>query len=121
MDLVLAAGAGFALAAPARSAGISDRRTRRPYHRGIDLLSSSAWPFQSLGYLAFRHPTALIVKRRGESSSRAVAPGDGLVVGRCGGEAAVEDADEAVAEGAEGGVVGVAGGPSVVVEGPGSG
>ena len=33
---------------------------------------------------------------------------------------AVQDADEAIAEGAEGCVVGVAGGSAVVVEGPGS-
>jgi hypothetical protein len=51
----------------------------------------------------------------------AVSPGDGLVVEGVVFEAAVEDADEAVPEDAEGGVVGVAGGPVAVVEGPGAG
>ena len=45
-----------------------------------------------------------------------MGPGDGLVVDAVVFEAAVEDADEAVAEGSEGGVVGVAGGPAGVVE-----
>jgi hypothetical protein len=46
----------------------------------------------------------------------AVCPGGGFVVGVVVGEAAVEDADEAVAEGSEGFVVGVALEAAVVVE-----
>jgi hypothetical protein len=58
-------------------------------------------------------PATLDIPRRQMSSGggkfrlRAVGPGDGLVVGGVVGEAAVEDADEAVAEGAEGLVVSV--------------
>ena len=50
-----------------------------------------------------------------------VAPGDVLVVASVVAEAAVEDADEAVAEGAEGLVVQVAGVASLVVELAGAG
>src|SRR5262252_1105148 len=50
-----------------------------------------------------------------------VAPGDVFVVGGMAGQAAVEDAGEAVAEGVQGLVVGVAGGAAVVVAGPGAG
>ena len=50
-----------------------------------------------------------------------VSPGDVLVVDGVVFEAAVEDPDEAVAEGSEGGVVGVTGGPVGVVERAGSG
>src|SRR5215467_10193397 len=51
----------------------------------------------------------------------AVGPGGGLVVGGVAGQAAVEDADQAVAEGAQGLVVGVASGAALVVEGAGAG
>ena len=50
-----------------------------------------------------------------------VAPSDVLVVGAVVVEAAVQDADEAVPESSEGGVVGVAGGPADVVVAAGSG
>jgi hypothetical protein len=50
-----------------------------------------------------------------------VTPSGDLVVGRVALETAVEDADESVAEGPEGGVVGVTGRSSGVVEGPGAG
>ena len=56
-----------------------------------------------------------------EVGAGAVGPGGGFAVGGVVGQAAVQDADEAVAEGAEGGVVGVAGGAAVVVVGPGAG
>ena len=46
-----------------------------------------------------------------------MAPGDGLVIGRVVLEAAVEDPDEAIAEGSESGVMGVSGRPVAVVEG----
>ena len=48
----------------------------------------------------------------------AVGPGGVFVVGGAGAEAAVEVADEPVAERSEGLVVEVAGGSSLVVEGP---
>jgi hypothetical protein len=44
--------------------------------------------------------------RGGEFVFGAVGPGDGFVVGHMVGEAAMQDADEAVAEGSEGLVVG---------------
>src|SRR6476661_8562643 len=50
-----------------------------------------------------------------------VGPGGGLVVGLVVAEAAVEDADEPVREGAEGLVVGGAGGAVSVVAGAGAG
>jgi len=43
----------------------------------------------------------------------AVSPGDGFVVCRVVFEAAVEDADETVAQGTQGGMMGVGGGPPV--------
>lgn len=50
-----------------------------------------------------------------------MALGDLLVVEHAVTKAAVEDADEAVGESASGPVVGVAGGPPLVVERPGAG
>lgn len=50
-----------------------------------------------------------------------MAPGNRLVVGRVALEAAVEDADQSVAEGPEGSVMGVTSRTSVVVEGSGAG
>jgi len=49
-----------------------------------------------------------------------VCPGDGLVVARVGLEAAVEDADEAIAELAERGVVADAAGAELIVVGAGA-
>ena len=53
VDLVLAAGAGFALAAPLALPGyqIAGRAVR--IIEGSTFYRQSAWPFQSLGYLAF--------------------------------------------------------------------
>ena len=45
------------------------------------------------------------IKGSGRCSRGVVAPGGGLVIARVGCEAAVEDADEAVADVAKGGVV----------------
>src|SRR6202035_5869204 len=63
------------------------------------------------------------IPRSSESSGLlgAVSPGDVFVVGAVGCEAAVEDADEAVAEGSEGLVVAVAVGAVLGVEGLGAG
>jgi hypothetical protein len=55
------------------------------------------------------------------SDVESVSPGGVFVVGRVVSEAAVEDADEAVREGSQGPVVGVAGGASLVVERPSTG
>ena len=50
-----------------------------------------------------------------------VSPSNDFVIGDMVGEAAVQDADEAVAEGPQGLVVGVAGGAALVVAGAGAG
>lgn len=50
-----------------------------------------------------------------------VGPGGVFVVGAAGAEAAMQVADEAVAESSEGSVVEVAGGPALVVEVPAAG
>jgi hypothetical protein len=66
-------------------------------------------------------PRRYVSSGAGELVLGAVGPGGGLAVGGAGREAAVEDADEAVAEGAEGLVAGVAGRAVLVVAGAGAG
>jgi hypothetical protein len=50
-----------------------------------------------------------------------VCPGNAFIVRRVVAQAAVQNSDEAVAQGAQGLVVGVAGGAALIVEGSGAG
>jgi hypothetical protein len=56
----------------------------------------------------------------GEIVLGAVSPGNGFVIGAVVDETTVENADQAVSEGSEGGMMSIASGPVGVVEGAGA-